>query len=199
MSLVIFGSSHVSKLESVLHRLYSDADKPAKPTCIPSDTLFLGVRGMTLSEFNAAESFRCAQVKRSLEECSKKTVVLIAGGNDLDRTGGVPWEFVLQSFITAVEWLSSKFDSVLVVRLFNRTYPRSGNRSWHLKYPGRRDYNCLSSLVNNGLISYKWSGKVYICRHVKLTDKDLPDGVHLNDSALRKLLNNIKRGLKALE
>ena len=199
MSLVIFGSSHVSKLESVVHRLYSDADKPAKPTCIPSDTLFLGVRGMTLSDFNAAASWRCCQVKTSLENCSKKTVVLIAGGNDLDRTGAVTWESVLQSFITTVEWLSSKFESVLVVRLFHRTYPRSGNRTWHLKYPGRSDYNCLSSRVNKGLMSYKWSGKVYICRHVKITDKDLPDGVHLNDSAVRKLLNNIKRGLKALE
>lgn len=199
MSIAILGSSHVKKLEGAMHRLYSDRGKPAKATCIPHDTLFYGVSGMTLSEFNAAESCRSSQVKRSLEKCSSKTVVLIAGGNDLDRDEGVKWESVLDSFITAVEWLLSHFDSVLVVRLFNRTYPRSGNRSWHLKYPGRWEYNALSSRVNEGLMNTMWSGKVYVCRHVKLTEKDLPDGVHLNDSALRKLLSNIGRGLSALE
>ena len=199
MSLVILGSSHVSKLEGAIHHLYSYAGKPAIATCIPHDTLFYGVSGMTLSEFNAAESGRSSQVKRSLEQCSCKTVVLIAGGNDLDRDESVHWQSVLDSFITAVEWLSAVFDSVLVVRLFHRTYPRSGNRSWHFKYPGRADYNGVSALVNEGLMNNKWSGKVYVCRHVNLTDKELPDGVHLNDSALRKLLNNISRGLSALE
>ena len=199
MSVVILGSSHVSKLEGAMYSLYSEGRKPAQATCIPADTVFYGVSGMTLSEFNAAESGRSSQVKRSLEQCSCKTVVLIAGGNDLDTEDGVEWESVLERFITAVEWLSAVFDSVLVVRLFHRTYPRSGNRSWHFKYPGRADYNAVSARVNEGLMNNKWSGKVYVCRHVKLTDKDLPDGVHLNYSALRKLLSNISRGLSALE
>lgn len=199
MSLVVVGSSHVSKLESAMHRLYSEGGQPVRARCIPHDTLFYGVSGMTLREFNAAESPRSSQVKRSLEQSSSKRVVLIAGGNDLDREEGVEWESVVKSFITAIEWLSIRFDSVLVVRLFNRTYPRSGNRSWHFKYPGRSDYNVLSSLVNNSLLNTKWSGNVYICRHIKLTHRDLPDGVHLNDSALRKLLSNISRGLSALE
>lgn len=199
MSLVILGSSHVSKLEGAMYRLYSEGGKPAQATCIPVDTVFYGVSGMTLSEFNAAESGRSSKVKRSLEQCSCNTVVLIAGGNDLDTDEGGQWESVLESFITAVEWLSARFDSVLVVRLFHRTYPRSGNRSWHFKYPGRADYNGVSALVNEGLMKKKWSGKVYVCRHVKLTDKDLYDGVHLNDSALRKLLSNISRGLSTLE
>ena len=196
MSLVVFGSSHVKTLEKAVGSVFHNArGVVCQENRIPRDTTFLSVSGMTLAEFNA-RSDRCRHVRRSLLQCEAKTVVLIAGANDLDCKGNV--SLVLDNFTTAVEWLCRHFDCVIVVRLFHRQFPRPFNRHWHFRYPGRSDYNVLSAKVNDGLLSLskKWSGQVRICRQVSLADEDLIDGVHLNDTGSRKLITVISRALK---
>lgn len=197
MSLVFVGSSHVLHLEKAIHRLYSEGGKKNEAVCIPKETEFCGVSGMTLTDFNEGVSKQIYDMKKNLESCRRKTAILLAGGNDLD-SGDVLWSSVLESLKRTVDWLTSNCDSVLVVRLLYRIYPRPGNRSWHLKYPGRGEYNELSDKVNDGLITCNWPKNVYVCRHVKMTDLDLSDGVHLTDCAYRKLLTSIDRGMKAL-
>lgn len=198
MTLVIFGSSHVKTLQQAVGRVFKDA---AGVVChakdIPVDTTYLSVGGMTLEDFNRG-SGKCYTVKRSLMQCGAKTVILIAGANDLDGNKNVSVENVLHRFTETVNWLCRYFESVIVVRLFHREFPRPFNRNWHYKFPGRFDYNYLSAQVNDGLVSLaqRSSGQVRICRQIDLANAHLTDGVHLTDAGCRKLFMVLSRALK---